>query len=67
MPPKRVVANAQAITVPTQVLISGADYVVRRKPQQQFFERLGSQRKELHLLPGFFIMTPWESSTGPTR
>ncbi|GAB1109902.1 MAG: bifunctional alpha/beta hydrolase/class I SAM-dependent methyltransferase [Shewanella algae] len=51
---ERVVANAQAITVPTQVLISGADYVVRRKPQQQFFERLGSQRKELHLLPGFY-------------
>lgn len=51
---KRVVADAEAIHVPTQLLISGADYVVRRKPQEQFFARLGSARKEKHILPGFF-------------
>ncbi|VXB45847.1 putative hydrolase [Pseudomonas sp. 8BK] len=51
---ERVVADAQAIQIPTQLLISGADFVVHRKPQQQFFERLGSLRKELHILPGFF-------------
>lgn len=51
---ERVVADAQAIQVPTQVLISGADFVVHRKPQEDFFERLGSLRKEKHLLPGFF-------------
>ncbi|QXI37883.1 bifunctional alpha/beta hydrolase/class I SAM-dependent methyltransferase [Pseudomonas xantholysinigenes] len=50
----RVVADAQAIQVPTQLLISGADFVVKRKPQEQFFERLGSARKEKHILPGFF-------------
>eukprot|EP01030_Chromulinospumella_sphaerica_P014436 gene14436-14231_t len=50
----RVVADAQAIQVPTQLLISGSDFVVHRKPQQQFFERLGSLKKELHILPGFF-------------
>ena len=50
----RIVADAQAIQVPTQLLISGADFVVHRKPQEDFFERLGSQRKEKHLLPGFF-------------
>ncbi|CRM62586.1 Phospholipase YtpA [Pseudomonas sp. 31 R 17] len=50
----RVVADAQAIHVPTQLLISGSDFVVHRKPQQQFFERLGSLKKELHVLPGFF-------------
>ncbi|CAM3158501.1 alpha/beta hydrolase fold protein [Ectopseudomonas mendocina] len=50
----RVVADAQAIQVPTQLLISGADFVVHRKPQEDFFERLGSLRKEKHLLPGFF-------------
>ena len=50
----RVVADAQAIQVPTQLLISGSDFVVHRKPQQQFFERLGSLKKELHVLPGFF-------------
>jgi len=51
---ERIVADAQAIQVPTQVLISGADFVVHRKPQEDFFERLGSLRKEKHLLPGFF-------------
>jgi alpha-beta hydrolase superfamily lysophospholipase len=51
---ERVVADAQAIQIPTQLLISGADFVVQRKPQQQFFERLGSLRKEMHILPGFF-------------
>lgn len=51
---ERVVADAQAIQIPTQLLISGADFVVHRKPQEQFFERLGSVRKEKHILPGFF-------------
>ena len=51
---ERVVADAQAIQIPTQLLISGADFVVHRKPQEQFFERLGSLRKEKHILPGFF-------------
>ncbi|MEK1907213.1 MAG: bifunctional alpha/beta hydrolase/class I SAM-dependent methyltransferase [Pseudomonas sp.] len=50
----RVVADAQAIQIPTQLLISGADFVVHRKPQEQFFQRLGSLRKEQHILPGFF-------------
>jgi alpha-beta hydrolase superfamily lysophospholipase len=50
----RVVADAAAIQVPTQVLVSGADFVVHRKPQQQFFDRLGTAHKELHVLPGFF-------------
>ncbi|WP_315808601.1 bifunctional alpha/beta hydrolase/class I SAM-dependent methyltransferase [Pseudomonas sp. C9-3] len=50
----RVVADAQAIQVPTQLLISGSDFVVHRKPQQCFFDNLGTARKELHILPGFF-------------
>lgn len=50
----RVVADAQAIQVPTQLLISGSDFVVQRKPQQRFFDNLGTARKELHILPGFF-------------
>ncbi|MFS2123411.1 bifunctional alpha/beta hydrolase/class I SAM-dependent methyltransferase [Pseudomonas sp. Pseusp97] len=50
----RVVADAQAIRVPTQLLISGSDFVVHRKPQQRFFDNLGTARKELHVLPGFF-------------
>jgi alpha-beta hydrolase superfamily lysophospholipase/SAM-dependent methyltransferase len=51
---KRVVSDAQAILVPTQLLISGADWVVHTQPQHRFFERLGSSIKERHILRGFF-------------
>jgi alpha-beta hydrolase superfamily lysophospholipase len=51
---ERVVADAQAITVPTQLLVSGADFVVRHAPQHRFYENLGSAVKERHVLPGFF-------------
>ena len=47
-------ADARAITVPTQLLISGADWVVHHAPQHRFFERLGTPIKERHVLPGFF-------------
>ena len=50
----RVVADAAAITLPVQLLISGSDWVVHHAPQHHFFERLTSARKEKHLLPGFF-------------
>jgi alpha-beta hydrolase superfamily lysophospholipase/SAM-dependent methyltransferase len=50
----RVVADARAITVPTQVLISGADWVVHHGPQHEFFANLASPAKERHVLPGFF-------------
>lgn len=50
----RVVADAAAITVPTQLLISGADWVVHDKPQRAFFELLSSRIKEVHDLPGFY-------------
>lgn len=51
---ERVVADAQAITLPTQLLISGADWVVHKKPQRDFFARLGARDKEVHELPGFY-------------
>jgi alpha-beta hydrolase superfamily lysophospholipase len=51
---ERIVADARAITIPTQLLISGADFVVHHAPQHRFFERLGTPIKERHLLPGFF-------------
>jgi alpha-beta hydrolase superfamily lysophospholipase len=50
----RVVADARAITIPTQLLISGADFVVHHGPQHRFFERLGTSIKERHVLPGFY-------------
>jgi alpha-beta hydrolase superfamily lysophospholipase len=51
---ERVVADARAITVPTQLLISGADWVVHHGPQHRFYERLGTPIKERHILPGFY-------------
>ena len=50
----RIIADAQAIQAPTQVLISGADFVVHLKPQHEFFERLGSKVKEKHVFAGFY-------------
>lgn len=51
---ERVVNDAQAIVLPTQLLISGADWVVHHKPQHDFFARLSSPTKEKIELPGFF-------------
>ncbi|MFI0844009.1 bifunctional alpha/beta hydrolase/class I SAM-dependent methyltransferase [Mesorhizobium sp. IMUNJ 23232] len=51
---ERIVADARAITVPTQVLISGSDWVVRHGPQHEFFINLANPAKERHVLPGFF-------------
>jgi alpha-beta hydrolase superfamily lysophospholipase len=51
---ERIVADAEAIQVPTQMLISDDDWVVHHLPQYQFFARLGTKIKEIHLLAGFF-------------
>lgn len=51
---ERVVADAKAITVPTQMLVSSADWVVHHKPQYEFYEKLNTPRKELHRLSGFY-------------
>jgi alpha-beta hydrolase superfamily lysophospholipase/phosphatidylglycerophosphate synthase len=50
----RVVGDARAMIVPTQLLISGRDWVVHAAPQHRFYERLGTPTKERHILPGFF-------------
>ncbi len=62
---ERVVADAQAITVPVQLLISGADWVVHHEPQYDFFERLGSPVKEKQVLPGFYHDTLGERDRAP--
>lgn len=51
---ERVVKDARAITTPTQLLISAADWVVYTEPQHKFFVNLGSLIKERHLLSGFY-------------
>lgn len=51
---ERVIADAQVIQTPVQLLISGADFVVRQRPQYEFYTRLGSRDKELHAFDGFY-------------
>lgn len=51
---RKLVEDAAAITAPTLVLTSGADWVVDQEVQRRFFERLGSPVKEMHVYPGFF-------------
>lgn len=51
---ERLVSDAAAITLPTLMLVSGADYVVHRKPQRDFYQRLRHPLKEMHVLPGFY-------------
>jgi alpha-beta hydrolase superfamily lysophospholipase len=58
---QKAVAEAGTITVPVQMLTSGSDYVVERRPQMAFFDRLACQRKERHDFPGFYHDTLGEA------
>ena len=49
----RLIRDAAAITVPTLMLVSGADWVVKRPPQTALFRGLSSRKKAMHVLPGF--------------
>lgn len=49
-----LVSDAAAITLPTLMLVSGEDYVVHRKPQRDFYQRLRNPLKEMYVLPGFY-------------
>ena len=51
---ERIVADAQAITTPLLLLISGDDKVVHHQPQHDFYNHLGSHYKARHILPGFY-------------
>lgn len=51
---ERLVEDAAAITVPVQLFISGADWVVHHQPQHQFYNRLQNPLNERHVMPGFF-------------
>ncbi|OOF64719.1 bifunctional alpha/beta hydrolase/class I SAM-dependent methyltransferase [Rodentibacter sp. Ppn85] len=58
----RVVADAQAITTPIQLFISGADWVVHHKPQHDFYNHLGSRIKERYVMDGFYHDTLGEEN-----
>ena len=59
---ERIVSDSAAITLPTQLLISGDDFVVHAKPQKQFYAGLRSTVKEQHILPGFYHDTLGEKN-----
>lgn len=47
----RVVADANAIVLPLQLLVAGSDRIARDRPQHLFFDRLGSAHKSRLELP----------------
>ncbi len=51
---ERLVADAAAIRVPTQILLSGSDWVIHNKTARQFFDSLNTADKEIHTFDGFF-------------
>lgn len=56
----RLIKDAGAIQVPTLLLISGRDWVVKKRPQEKLFLRLGSRIKETQTYSHFFHSTLWE-------
>ncbi|PHM60118.1 bifunctional alpha/beta hydrolase/class I SAM-dependent methyltransferase [Xenorhabdus ishibashii] len=58
----RVVQDASAITLPTQLFISDNDYVVNHKPQHQFYQRLNTPIKEKYVMNGFYHDTLGEKN-----
>jgi hypothetical protein len=51
---KRLVADAAAINVPTLLLAAGRDWVVDLKAQREFFDRLSSPEKQMHVFPSAY-------------
>jgi alpha-beta hydrolase superfamily lysophospholipase/SAM-dependent methyltransferase len=51
---QRLLADAGAIQVPTLMLAAGRDWVVRLKAQREFFNRLSSPWKRMHVFPAMY-------------
>jgi alpha-beta hydrolase superfamily lysophospholipase len=51
---QRLIADAGAIQVPTLMLAAGRDWVVSLKAQRQFFDRLSSPVKRMHVFPAMY-------------
>ena len=50
---RRVLEDAQAISVPTLILAAGSDWVVHVRDQREFFERISSPVKRMKVFEGF--------------
>lgn len=51
---ERLQKDAAAISVPTQFLVSGSDWVVHQKPMQQLYASISSKTKQYHVFEDFF-------------
>ena len=51
---QRLLADAGAIHVPTLMLAAGRDYVVSLDAQREFFNRLSSPLKRMHVFPAMY-------------
>jgi alpha-beta hydrolase superfamily lysophospholipase/SAM-dependent methyltransferase len=51
---RRLLADAGAINVPTLMLAAGRDYVVSLEKQREFFNRLSSPIKQMHVFPAMY-------------
>jgi len=51
---QRLIADAGAIQTPTLMLAAGRDWVVSLKAQRQFFDRLSSSVKRMHVFPAMY-------------
>ncbi|MEO8439965.1 MAG: bifunctional alpha/beta hydrolase/class I SAM-dependent methyltransferase [Spartobacteria bacterium] len=51
---QRLVADAGAIQVPTLMLAAGRDWVVSLEAQREFFNRLSSSWKRMHVFPAMY-------------
>jgi alpha-beta hydrolase superfamily lysophospholipase len=51
---RRLIADAGAIQTPTLMLAAGRDWVVSLKAQRQFFDRLSSPVKRMHVFPAMY-------------
>ncbi len=51
---QRLLADAGAINVPTLMLAAGRDWVVSLQAQRQFYDRLSSPVKRMHVFPAMY-------------
>lgn len=51
---RRLIADAGAIRTPALVLAGGADWVVDLRAEREFFDRLGSRVKRMHVFDGMY-------------
>jgi hypothetical protein len=51
---KRLIADAGAIQTPALVLAGGSDWVVDLRAERDFFDRLGSRVKRMHVFDGMY-------------